>query len=171
MPNVSSHITIKITKSSHHFCFTWIYFFLQTIKYTVTGRRKCTDAKYLILFGAQKALIMQLAPKVFLDSKRQPLTIVMGPGHVGEIPWASFIIRFRFVSQRCVCSLPPSPGTALHIIKSSPQTDKRHVLSASCYHEPLPLFYAKPSFAAFSPPYCCWHQEYTSCLLSGRIYA
>lgn len=64
LPNVYSHITINITKIFHHFCFRQIYsFFLQTIKYIVTRRCKCRDAKYLIIFGAHKTLIMQLAPQ------------------------------------------------------------------------------------------------------------
>ena len=123
----------------------------------------------LYFLELRKPLLCSWLPKAFLDSKRQPLTIVMGPGHVGEIPWASFIIRLRFVSQRCVCSLPPSPGAALHIIKA--------VLRQTRGTSSLPpviisrLLYTKPSFAAFFPPCCCWHQEYTSCLLSGRICA
>lgn len=126
MPNVSSHITIKITKSFRHFCFIWIYFFFyQTIKYIVTGRCRCTRAKYLRLFGAQKALIMQLAPQTLHRLQEAAIDSNKGTWHVAEIHGTSFKIWFP-TTKGCVFSTTKSRnGYTYHQEQSSDRQEAR----------------------------------------------
>lgn len=100
-PTVHSRITIKITKSFHHFHFKQIYsFFLQTIKYIVTGRYSVWRCQISYNFwSSQSRSLCSWFLRVLMDSKRQPLTIIMTPNPEGETHWASFMIRFYFDSE------------------------------------------------------------------------
>lgn len=55
----------------------------------------------------------------------------MGPGHEGKSTGLHSQLGSALI-PRDVCVLPPGPGTAIHTIKSSPQTERTLVV-ISCY--------------------------------------